>query len=140
MKINKFTTSFALFFLLINFSVFSQNKSIEIDTSYPDAEFIPFINGRQLMMIPTDSFYIEIDTLDYLILTLSFNEENVAGIEKKVNFDNFKHKKYEIVPINYAVKTIDDLDGKEIPDNAQQKYMIKDRSALYYFKKTSSID
>ncbi|MBN2892591.1 MAG: hypothetical protein JXL97_12055 [Bacteroidales bacterium] len=133
-------TLFFTILMLISFSVFSQNKTVEVYTTLPNAGFIPFINGEQMLMMPVDTFFIDADTLQNFELIISFEDTEIADIKKKINFDFLKHKKYEIVYRGGIAETIDDLDGSEVPIGTYQKYMIKDRSAKYYLKKTTTID
>lgn len=129
-----------VFTLLINFSIFSQTKSVELYTSEPGASFIPIINGEQILMMPVDTFFINADTLEKFELIISFEDQEIADIIKKVNFTFLKHKKYEIVPRGGIAEVIDDLDGEEVPTGVYQKYMIKDRSANHYIEKQTDFD
>ncbi|MBN2893998.1 MAG: hypothetical protein JXL97_19165 [Bacteroidales bacterium] len=133
--------SIVVFVLFISSSViFAQNKSIFIYTLQSEAEFIPFINGRQMTMIPVDSFFIDADTIQFLRLDIHFLDDQTANISKKIDFDFFKHKKYEIIYKSNFLRTLNDVGNGSKSDTLYDKFKIKNHSAMSYFGDVSSID
>lgn len=129
-------------FVLFVFSnmVFAQNKTVFIYTLQSEAEFIPFINGRQMTMIPVDSFLIIADTMQFFRLDIHFLDDNTANISKNIDFDFFKHKKYEIIYKSSFLRTINDLGNGSKSDTLYDKFTIKNHSATSYFGDVSSVD
>ena len=136
----KLTSLLFILIMLLNYFSFSQSKSIEIYTTLQNASFIPYFNGEKQEMFPVDTFIMEIDTLQNFELLIHFEDENIADLTKKINFNMFKNKKYEIVPTSYFVSTLNDLDGADASDTLIQKFMIKDRTAGKYFKKETDFN
>lgn len=126
--------------MLINFSVLSQNRTVEIYTSQQKGSFIPYINGQQMAMLPVDTFKLDADTIPYIELLIHFEDIKTADLTKKINFDLFKHKKYEIVPTSYFISTLNDLDGPDATDTLIQTFMIKDRTVMKYLKRETTFD
>jgi hypothetical protein len=137
---SKLQLTFFGIIMLINFSVLSQNRTVEVYSTQKKGSFIPYINGQQMTMLPVDTFKIDADTIPYIELLIHFEDIKTADLTKKINFDLFKHKKYEIVPTSYFISTLNDLDGPDASDTLNQVFMIKDRSAIKYIKKESAID
>lgn len=132
---------FVVVFLFLSTDVVvAQSKSVLIYTLHKEAEFIPFMNGKQMTMIPVDSFFIDADTIDFVRLDIHFLDDQTANISKNVSFDMFKNKKYEIVFKNNFERKITDLGNGSQSDTLYDKFKIKDRSATSYFGDVSSID
>ena len=109
-------------------------KTMLVYTLDSNSLFIPFINGKQMLMMPTDSFYYEFDTVQKFELTVHFDCDTISDIKKDVDFGGLKAKRYQIVRVS-SVKE------KAILKNPRYKkmhlyplYKIKDESMMYYLQ------
>jgi len=137
---SKFYGVLFLTLFLFSSTIFAQNRSILIYTLQSEAEFVPFIDGKQMTMIPVDSFFIYADTLQFVHIDIHFLDDKTANLSKNVSFEFFKHKKYEIVFKSSFSRSINDLGNGLSSDTLYDKFKLKNHSAMNYFSKESSID
>ncbi len=133
-------TLFLFAFLFLTSLLNAQNKSVLVYTLNHDAEFIPYLNGRQMAMIPVDSFYINADTLNYIQLTIHFQDKHIADLSKTIGFDMFKHKNYEIVLKSNTLRQIENIGSSNKSDTLYDVFRLKDNSVMRYLKRETSLD
>ncbi len=120
-----------MFFLGVQVN-FCQNKSILVYTLKPEAEFIPFVNGQKMSMIPVDSFYFEADTLEFVELYIHFLDKKTSDLKKTIDFNMIKNKKYEIVYKSKILRKINEAGTSEKADTLYDKFRIKNHSFTSY--------
>jgi len=134
-----------LFILLIFMTVcvndaLSQSKSILVFTNEKEAEFIPFVNGKQMSMIPVDTFYMEADTLNFVRLDIHFTDNKTADLQKNISFEFFKHKKFEIVYKGSITRSLNSLSPDNKSDTLYDKFMLKNLSSVKYLDDISTLE